>query len=85
MRDIALIREQAENERVATIGEAIFDQLHSTLAKRHVSKSDHIAIDIESGDYVIGKTGQEVCELYEKRFGSDKPAYTRRIGGLDRV
>lgn len=85
MANMNRVRESAEVTRVATIGRALFDELQMELKEKGVKPHQHIAISINDGGYVLGSDALDVAKRYEESFGTEAPAYTRRIGDLEHV
>ena len=69
----------AEQQRFADAARQVYDEtLRSQLEAAHHGKI--IAVEPESGDYVLGTTIGDVDAACRERFGS-KPVHTFRVGG----
>lgn len=69
----------AERQQFAETARKVYEeQLKDRLERQH--SGDVIALDPESGDYVLGKTLAEVDRACRERFGR-KPVHVFRIGG----
>ena len=64
-------------ELFAQKGEEIFRSIEDQLKPEHIGKV--IAIEIESGDYFIGRTHSEAGDKAKRRY-SDKIFYFARVG-----
>jgi hypothetical protein len=59
-------------------GDAILKELQKTLLPEHANEI--IAIDVESGDYCLGKTSREAWTALRQRH-PDRVAYVARVDG----
>ena len=68
-----------EQQQFAETAQKVYEErLKDRLEEQH--PGEVIALDPESGDYVLGKTLAEVDRACHERFGS-KPVHVFRIGG----
>ena len=68
-----------EQQQFAETARKVYEErLKDRLEEQH--PGEVIALDPESGDYVLGKTLAEVDRACRERFGS-KPVHVFRIGG----
>jgi len=68
-----------EQQRLADAARQIYDQrLKVRLEAEHLGEI--VAVEPQSGDYVLGLTIGEVDQACRERFG-DQPVHTFRIGG----
>lgn len=68
-----------ERQQFAEAANKVYEErLRSRLEEQH--PGEVIALEPESGDYVVGKTLAEVDRACHERFGS-KPVHVFRIGG----
>jgi len=69
--------EPIDVHELVTKGDAIYKAIESELLPEH--EGEVVAIDVESGDYFLGKTGIEATDKAKKRH-PDKIFYLVRIG-----
>ncbi len=73
------ILELSEQQRFAKAARKVYEErLKDRLEEQH--PGEVIALDPESGEYVLGKTLAEVDRACHERFGS-RPVHVFRIGG----
>lgn len=66
-----------DKETFAEKGEAIFRSIEEKLKPEHLGKV--VAIEIETGDYFLGRTGSEAVEEARKKY-PNKIFYLARVG-----
>ena len=66
-----------DSRELAEKGKAIYEKIKDGLEAEH--KGEVVAIDIESGDYFLGKTGLEAARRARARYPNRIP-YIIRIG-----
>jgi len=69
--------ETLDNRGMAEKAKAIYEKIKDGLEAEH--KGEVVAIDIESGDYFLGKTGLEAARRARARYPNRIP-YIIRIG-----
>ena len=72
-----IIYRPIDKESFAQKGEAIFHVIEEKLKPQHTG--EFLAIDIESSDYFLGRTGSEAVQKAKKKY-PDKIFYLARIG-----
>ena len=69
--------EPLDGRGMAEKAKAIYEKIKDRLEAEHMGKA--VAIDVESGDYFLGKTGLEAARQAKARYPNRIP-YIMRIG-----
>lgn len=69
--------EPVDIHQLSEEGKRIYEELKETLGPEH--KGEYLAIEVESGDYFIGKTIEDVDQKVRKKY-PDKVLHLVRIG-----
>lgn len=77
MEDQDMIHQPIDKDAFAEKGEAIFRSIEEKLKPEHGGKI--VAIEIESGDYFLGRTGSEAVEKAKEKY-PNKIFYLARVG-----
>ena len=64
-------------DEIYRIGERVYERLHEELERNHWGR--YIAVNVKSGDYVIGQTLSQARRAFTERFGA-APGWCSRIG-----
>ncbi|MDI6792009.1 MAG: hypothetical protein QME81_03960 [bacterium] len=64
-------------KRIGRVGRKLFEEISKDLEKEHLGEV--IAIDVDTGDYFIGKTGVEATEQGRQKY-PNKIFFLGRIG-----
>ncbi len=74
---MAVIPTEEELSELSALGQAVYDSLQDFLEPEY--DKQHIAIHVDTGDYVIAKSSAAATRLLNRRHLPGR-AYTRRIG-----